>query len=142
GLCVLGLGLIASGSAQARHDRTLSGDVIKAARFLQTARLDDARALLADLEKRAPDTVEVKWLAAELAFESGEYARATKLLDKVPDDAVDGMAGQTKKLAASTLAVTEAFVDQKSPKGHFIIRCAPGSDALIAGLAGEVLDSA
>ena len=54
----------------------------------------------------------------------------------IPDDAVDGMVGQTRKLAASTLAVTETFTEQKSPKGHFIIRYAPGHDAAIAELAG------
>ena len=129
-------------NANARPTRTVSGDLIKAARFLQTARLDDARAVLADLEKRAPDTIEVKWLEAELAFQTGEYARAAKLLDKVPDDAVDGMAGQTKKLAQQSLAVTETFAELKSPKGHFIIRYAPGADATIAPLAGDVLDTA
>ena len=128
--------------AEARRDRTVTGDVIKAARYLQTARLDDARALLADLQKRVPDTHEVKWLEAELAFQSGDYAGAIKQLDKVPDDALDGLAGQTRKLAASTLAVTEAFAETRSPHGHFIIRYAPGPDATIASLAGEVLDSA
>jgi tetratricopeptide (TPR) repeat protein len=135
-LCVL------AAPAYARKDRTVSGDMLKAARYLQSARLDDARALLADLEKRAPDTPEVKWLEAELAFQSGEYARAIAVLDKIPDDAVDGMVGQTRKLAQSTLAVTESFQEQKSPKGHFIIRYAPGPDAAIAELAGEVLDTA
>ncbi|MDQ3370080.1 MAG: peptidase MA family metallohydrolase, partial [Myxococcota bacterium] len=139
---VLLLVALSANVAEARRDRTVTGDVIKAARFLQTARLDDARTLLADLEKRAPDTVEVKWLEAELAFQTGDYARAIKLLDKVPDSAVDGLVGQTRKLAASTLAVTETFVEVKSPQGHFVIRHAPGPDAVIAGLAGEVLDAA
>ena len=134
--------MLAATTAQARRDRTVSGDVIKAARFLSTARLDDARAVLVDLEKRAPDAAEVKWLRAELAFQTGDYAGATKALDKVGDDAVDGMAGQTKKLAASTLAVTESFVETRSPKGHFLIRYAPGHDAAIAELAGEILDGA
>ena len=128
--------------AEARRDRTVAGDVIKAARFLQTARLDDARTLLADLQKRAPDTNEVRWLEAELAFQSGDYAGALKQLDKVPDDAVDGLVGQTRKLAASTLSVTEAFTEVTSPGGHFLIRHAPGPDATIAALAGEVLDAA
>ena len=142
-LAALAVQLFFSASAEARRDRTVSGDVIKAARFLTSARLDDARALLGDLKKRAPDAAEVKWLEAELAFQSGDYAGAIKLLDKVPDDAVDGMVGQTRKLAASTRAVTETFVEQKSPKGHFVIRYAPGShDAAIAELAGEVLDTA
>lgn len=126
----------------ARRDRTVTGDVIKAARFLQTSRLDDARALLADLESRSPDTVEVKWLRAELAFQTGDYAGAIKLLDKLPADAVDGLVGATRKLAMSTLSVTESFAETRSPKGHFVIRYAPGPDATIAELAGEVLDAA
>ncbi len=125
-----------------RRDRTISGDVIKAARFLQSARLEDARALLADLEKRAPDSPEVKWLRAELAFQTGKYGDALALLDKLGDTAVDGLVGQTKKLARSSLGVTETFVDVLSPKKHFVIRHAPGPDATIAILAGEVLDAA
>jgi tetratricopeptide (TPR) repeat protein len=131
-----------AGPADARRDRTVTGDVIKAARLLNAARLDEARTLLADLEKRAPDTVEVKWLRAELAFQSGDYAGAVKLLDKVPDDGADGMVGQTRKLAQASLAVTESFDETKSPKGHAIIRYAPGPDAAIAELAGQTLDAA
>ncbi len=141
-LVAVALGAIAT-PAVARRDRTVAGDVIKAARFLAASRIDDARTLLDDLEKRAPDTPEVKWLAAELAFQTGDYAGAEKLLDKVPDDAVDKLVGQTRHLAASTRAVTETFVEQKSPKGHFSIRYAAGSpDVAIAELAGEVLDKA
>jgi len=134
--------LLLAPAADARRDRTVSGDVIKAARYLQTARLDDARAVLGDLQKRAADTPEVKWLEAELAFQSGDYAAALRQLDKVPDDAVEGLVGQTRKLAASTRSVTEGFAEARSPQGHFIIRYAPGPDATIAGLAGEVLDAA
>ncbi len=76
------------------------------------------------------------------AFQSGDYLGSIKALDKVPDDAVDGMVAQTRKLAMSTVGVTESFVETKSPKGHFLIRYAPGHDAAIAELAGEVLDSA
>jgi len=130
------------GVADARRDRTLAGDVIKASRLLNAAQLDGAKQLLVDLEKRAPDSVEVKWLSAELAFQDGKYAKAIELLDKVPDDAVDGAVGQTRKLAQSTLQVTESFVSQTSPKGHFTILYAQGQDAAIAGLAGEVLDTA
>jgi tetratricopeptide (TPR) repeat protein len=136
--------VVASGApADARRDRTVAGDVIKAARFLTSSRIDEATNLLADLRKRAPDAVEVKWLEAELAFQTGDYAGAVKLLDKIPDDAVDGMVGQTRKLASSTDAVTATFAETKSPKGHFVIRYAAGSpDAAIAELAGEVLDTA
>ena len=69
----------------------------------------DSQALLADLEKLAADSVEVKWLRAELAFQSGDYAGAIKTLDKVPDDGGDGLVGQTRKLAMSTSSVTELY---------------------------------
>ena len=128
-------------SAEAKRDRTVMGDVIKAARYLQSARLDDARLVLADLSKRVPGTAEVAWLEAELAFQTGDYARAVQLLEKHPANAVDGYVGQTKKLAASTLGVTESFVEVKSKGGHFIIEHAPGPDAVIADLAGEVLEA-
>ncbi|MCX5748190.1 MAG: tetratricopeptide repeat protein, partial [Proteobacteria bacterium] len=104
--------------------------------------LEAARAVLTDLEKRAPDTAEVKWLSAELAFQTGDYAGAVKLLDKLTDDAVDGLVGATRKLAAQSLGVTETFLEQRSPQGHFVIRYAAGPDATIAALAGEVLDAA
>jgi tetratricopeptide (TPR) repeat protein len=129
-------------TASARRDRTVTGDVIKAARSGGSARLHDAQALLAELEKRAGDTAEVRWLRAELAFQTGDYAGALKLLDKLSDDAVDGLVGSTRKLATSTLAVTEGFSEITSPKGRFVIRYAPGPDATIAVLAGEVLDAA
>jgi tetratricopeptide (TPR) repeat protein len=138
-ICVL---VLVSATAEAKRDRNFTGDVTKAARYLQSARLDEARTLTADLEKRVPDAVEVRWLKAELAFLTGDYAGVAKLLDKQPDSAVDGAVGSTRKLAASTLSVTDGFLDVKSPKGHFIIRHAPGPDATIAALAGEVLDAA
>jgi len=137
----LAFGLTAHAKPPGR-DRTVAGDVIKAARFLSTARLDEAKQLLDDLDKRAPDAPEVHWLRAELAFQTGDYRGSLAALDKIPDDAVDGMAGQTRKLAQSTLDVTESFTETKSPKGHFIIRYAPGPDAAIAELAGDVLDHA
>ncbi|HET9991034.1 MAG TPA: tetratricopeptide repeat protein, partial [Kofleriaceae bacterium] len=91
-LALIALVLLAA-TADARRDRTVAGDVIKAARFLQSSRLDDAKTVLDDLEKRASDNPDVKWLAGELAFQTGDYAGAVKDLDKVNDDAADGMAG-------------------------------------------------
>ena len=61
--CML-LALVSIAHAKPGRDRTIAGDVIKAARFLATARLDDAKDLLSDLDKRAPDAPEVKWLHA------------------------------------------------------------------------------
>lgn len=126
--------------AHARRDATIAGDVIKAARLLTTARLVEAHTVLTDLENRAPDAPEVKWLRAEFAFQSGDYAGALASLEHVRDDVFDGLAGGTRRLATSTLAVTKTFAEVTSPGGHFLIRYPPGPEAAIAELAGEVLD--
>ncbi len=126
----------------ARQDRTVVGDVIKAARLINAMRFDEAKTVIAELAQKSPNMPEVRWLRSTLAFNTGDYAGAIAALDGVSDDAADGEVGQTRKLAMSSLAVTKDFVEKKSLKGHFIIRYAPGPDEAIAQLAGDVLDAA
>jgi len=134
--------VLAPGGAQARRDRTIGGDAIKAARLMSSARVDEARPLIADLARKAPDAPELKWLEAELAFLEGDYAGAGAKLRGVPDDTLGGLAGQTRQLAARSLEVTGSFAHKDSPKGRFTIYYAPGPDEVIVDLAGEVLDAA
>jgi tetratricopeptide (TPR) repeat protein len=140
-LIVIALLLIAA-PAEARRDRTVLGDAIRASRMIASLRIDEAEALINDLARRAPDAVEIKWLRAELAFHRGDYADAVARLTGVPDDAVSGEVGRTRTLAARTLAVTSTFVSKPSPAGHFEIFYAPGPDEVIVELAGETLDAA
>jgi Flp pilus assembly protein TadD len=129
-------------AAEARRDRSLTGDALKAARLLSSARVDEARPLITDLAKKAPDAAEVKWLQAELAFLDGDYNGAIDKLTNVPDDTLGGLAAQTRDLATSTRDVTSGFAHKDSPKGRFVIYYAPGPDEVIVDLAGEVLDAA
>ena len=140
-LVVLALSLFAA-PADARRDRTLNGDAIKAARLMSSARLDEARPLIAELARKAPDAPELKWLEAELAFLDGDYPAALAKLSGVPDDTLGGLAGQTRRLATRTLEVTRGFAHKDSPKGRFVIYYNPGPDEVIVDLAGEVLDAA
>jgi thioredoxin-like negative regulator of GroEL len=128
--------------AEARGGHAALGEIIRASRLINALRLDEARHAIADLAKRAPDQVEVRWLAAELAFHDGDYGGALALLKDIPDDAVDGLAGQTRSLAANTLAVTAGLLAKDSPGGHFTLYYAPGPDELMVDLAGETLDRA
>lgn len=142
-LLFVALALVATApAAEARRDRTLTGDALKAARMLSSSRVDEARPLVAELVKRAPDAAEVKWLQAELAFLDGDYAGAIDKLAKVPDDTLGGLAGQTRTLATRTRDVTATFAHKDSPKGRFVIYYQPGPDEVIVDLAGEVLDAA
>ncbi len=131
-----------AGSAQARRDRNLSGDVARAARLLMSSRIDEARPQIDELAKRAPGSPEVRWLEAQVAFLNGDYADAQAQLDGLTDDALDGAVGETRTLVSRSRDVTAGFEHVDSPGGHFTIYYPPGPDVVIAELAGEVLDAA
>jgi tetratricopeptide (TPR) repeat protein len=128
--------------AAAQPRRTPLGDYVRAARMIRDWRYDEARALIRTLEAEAPGTPETRYLGAELAFVSGEYERVLTLLDGIDDQAASGNVGELRRLAASTLGVTRAFVSRESSGGHFVIWHAPGKDEVIAELAGDVLEAA
>ena len=134
--------LVAAAPAHARRDATLSGDLLRASRLLGTSRYPEAATLITDLERRAGDLAEVRWLRAEWLFHRGEYAATVAKLAGLPDDALQGSIGATRRLASSAAELTKDFTEVRSPGGHFLIRYAPGPDEVIAELAGEVLDAA
>jgi len=47
--------LTVGGVAEARRDRTVLGDAIRASRMIASLRIDEAEPLIADLTRRAPD---------------------------------------------------------------------------------------
>jgi Flp pilus assembly protein TadD len=134
--------VVTAPAAEARRDRSLTGDALKAARLMSSARVDEAGPLITDLARRAPNAPEVKWLQAERAFLQGDYDGALARLDGVADDTLSGLAGQTRLLASRTRDVTKGFAHKDSPKGRFTIYYPPGPDEVIVDLAGEVLDAA
>jgi tetratricopeptide (TPR) repeat protein len=138
-LAALALCLVAP-AAEARGP--LAGEYIKAARLLRDWRYEEARVLIDALAARSPDAAETRYLAAELEFASGAYARALTLLDGLDDDLAGGNAGMLRSLAGSSLEVTRDFVARPSSGGHFVILHAPGKDEVIAELAGDVLEAA
>lgn len=137
------IALLASAApAHARRDPTLSGDLLRASRLLGASRYPEAGTLITDLERRAGDLAEVRWLRAEWLFHRGEYTATVAKLAGLPDDALQGSIGATRRLASSAAELTKDFTEVRSPAGHFLIRYAPGADEVIAELAGEVLDAA
>jgi tetratricopeptide (TPR) repeat protein len=127
--------LLVSAPAQAR---TGFGDYVKAVRALEEQRIDDARELVAELARAAPDDPEVQALMAQVAFLDGDYARAAGLLDKLTDPKLK----ELKPLVAETMAATKGFAHKDSPGGHFTIFYQPGKDEVLVDLAGETLEAA
>ncbi len=138
---------MAAGPASARpprRDRTVSGDVDQGRRACCGAGArSTTRARCSPISRSAPRHGRGQVaLAAELAFQSGDYAGAIRQLDKLPDTAVDG-AGRPRP--ASWRRARSPSPRRSSrcgrPRGtHDPARARP--DAAIAGLAGEVLDGA
>jgi tetratricopeptide (TPR) repeat protein len=118
------------------------GDYMKASRALNESRIDDAAAEIAELEARAPDAPEVVYLAAQLAFMRGDYARARKLLDKLGGKPARGLGDDLGPLVDGTLSATKGMVSRTSPGGHFVFFYQPGKDEALIELAGEALDLA
>jgi Flp pilus assembly protein TadD len=122
--------------------RTGFGDYMKAARALEEQRVDDARELVAELAKSAPDDPEVQALVAQVAFLDGDYARAAAILDKLSDPKVKGALAELKPLVAETLAATKGFAHKDSPGGHFTLFWQPGRDEVLVDVAAETLEAA
>lgn len=141
-LAVLLLTLVPAAPSLAARDRAFAGDAARAARLLDEHQLTEARALVADLTARAPGEPEVRWLTAELALRDGQYAAAVSALDGLPDDALGGAVGASRRLAASSAEATAGMVTVPSSGGHFVIAYAPGPDETIAALAGDTLEAA
>ena len=141
GLAALVLALLA-GNASAKRDRTLVSDALRASKMLAEDRLDDAEHVITELQARVGDEPEVRWLRAELAFNRSDYLTSLTALTGLPDDAVSGQVGDTRKRAVTSLAVTSTFLHRSSSHGHFIIDYPPGPDEVIAELAGDVLEAA
>lgn len=136
----MALGMLLATPALARTGAF--GDYIKAARMIRDWRYDEARALVQDIERAAPEAAETRYLAAEMAFVDGAYDRVLTLLEGLDDEAASGNVGELRRLTASTIEVTRDFVSRPSANGHFVIWHAPGKDAAIAELAGDVLEAA
>src|SRR5262249_25675738 len=116
--------------------RTGFGDYVKAVRAPEEQRIDDARDLVAELAKAAPDDPEVQALEAQVAFLDGDYARAAGLLDKLTDPKLK----ELKPLVNETIAATKGMLHKDSP--HFSIFYQPGKDEVLVDLAAETLESA
>ena len=126
--------------ARARHD--LNADYVRAARYLEAWRFEDARALISKLAAVAPNAPEQHYLEAEMAFMDGDYQGALDRLGRLPDSGVGGDVGDLRELSQSTLDVTRGFAQARSAGGHFVLFYPPGKDQALVDLAGQTLEAA
>ncbi|MSP17758.1 MAG: tetratricopeptide repeat protein, partial [Myxococcales bacterium] len=101
-----------------------------------------ARGISERLEREAPGAPETLYLAAEVAFTDGKYARSLEQLAAISARDRAGPPERLRMLVASTEEVTRGFVERKSTGGHFVFLYPPGKDEVLIDLAEEALEAA
>jgi hypothetical protein len=111
--------------------------------LLAEQRIEEARGEIESLVKTRPHDAEALFLDGNLQFLRGNYTRAAERLGDAAGrwrGALAEQAGQLRDLAQATAAATREFVEARGD--HFIIRYAPGRDALLVPYAQDALEKA
>ena len=145
--CVIALGLAQptgappSASPSATEPSSIDERITRAGALLRQWRYDEAAELVDELAREASSRPEIRYLRAEVAFLSGDYAQSLELLETINEGrarAVDDL----RALVTSTYATTRDFARHTSSRGNFEIYYPPGPDAVIVELAAETLERA
>lgn len=117
--------------------------VERAYKLVEEEHVEEAARELEPLLRAHPRDAEVAFVDGDILFHQGQYARAAERLGQ----AVGKLKGQLgddartlRDLAQATDATTASFLSLRGK--HFIVRYAPGKDALLAPYALAALDKA
>jgi tetratricopeptide (TPR) repeat protein len=134
----LALSLFAAAAVGAEDDRgEASVQVARIEKLLEEWDLEGARAEVEALARVMPaDAEPLKYYQGRVAFESGNYEEALRLLTEagIPDKP-----GSYLRLARDTLSVVKGH--QKVASEHFVFLHPPGKDAILAPYALETLEA-
>jgi tetratricopeptide (TPR) repeat protein len=112
--------------------------------LLSQWRIPEAQKALAPLSAIAPTLPTVQLAHASLLFHQGHYRRASKILGalaRLPLGKNRTLMHLTA-LVSSTAATIKGYKSTRSKGGHFIIRYAPGRDAILVPYIAETLEAA
>jgi tetratricopeptide (TPR) repeat protein len=106
-------------------------------------RLEEAREKLAAWKADSSQAqLEHQFIDGYLAYLHGEYARGAGLIDAVKDALTSEDLKELHRLVKKTDEVLRNYEETRSPKGHFIVRHAPGKDAILVPYALDALEAA
>jgi tetratricopeptide (TPR) repeat protein len=111
--------------------------------LIEEQRIEEARAEVDALVKAHGHDPEVAFVDGDLAFELGQYERAEQRLTEAAGK-LRGQLGdeakQLRDLVHATFDATRGFAESRGT--HFVIRHAPGKDALLVPYALDALERA
>ncbi len=144
-LTLLSLGATAS-VARATPPGEDGRALMRASQLVSELQLEEAGRLLGPVAARHADDADVQFEQGILRFHRGEYATSLQAMDsalaldpRAPDVA---QRRDLRALIASTKDATAAFVEVRSADGRFVVRYAPGPDAVLVPYALEALAGA
>ena len=116
-----------------------------AAEALTEVRVEDAARVIGELARRYPDDPDVRFERGMLRFYQGDYGPAAEDLRASHEAARLRAEADRQELAAlveATRDATRSFVSARSPDGRYLVRHAPGPDAILVPYAFEAMAAA
>jgi tetratricopeptide (TPR) repeat protein len=144
-LGILALGILTPGAAAAMPGGRDGAALREVATALHELRVEDAAQALAPLVRAHPDDPDVRFERAMVRFHRGDYAGAVQDLEAAGERGALRDPRDRAQLAAlirATHAATERFVTARSSDGRYVVRHAPGPDAVLVPYALEAMAAA
>jgi tetratricopeptide (TPR) repeat protein len=117
--------------------------LVRAADLISQLELEAGARLLEPLGARFAEDADVQFELAVLRLHRGEYATAQEAIDRAialaPRAPALAERRELRALIASTSEATASFAEARSPDGRFIVRYAPGPDAVLVPYALDAL---
>ncbi len=132
--------LVALGLGPARAG--VSDDVAAARRALQAWDVPGAAEAAERAFADAPADPGALLVMGQLRIDQGRYADAVEILEQAVLLGVGDAAKHYRALAASTAEATEGYEEHLTSGGHFLVRHAPGRDAVLVPYIDAVLEQA
>lgn len=137
--------LCASAAPQAQADVSprLLGQMERAMDALVAWRMPEARQLVGEVVKAAPESPTTWLLQGQLSFFEGRYDEATGLLTRA-ESALEGggLASHLATMARAAGHETRGYQSRTTSGGHFTIHWAPGVDEVMVPWMDRVLEAA
>lgn len=142
----LALGGLLSSRARAIPPGADGRALLAAAAALDAVEVEEAAPVIERLAAAYPDDGDVAFQLGMLRFHRGDYAGAAAAMDRGAPrwtSARDRAEREAlRALVTSTRDATAGFAEARSPDGRYLVRHAPGPDAVLAPYALEALAAA